>query len=155
MVRVEALGPDDWETTRDLRLAALLNAPEAFGGTYEETAKRTEADWRAWPKNGQVFAARIDDEPVGMACGWQDPEKPDVTALIGMWVAPKARGGSVAKALIDAVAQWARERDSQAIELTVYESNVAGRRAYLKHGFADTGPSLEYANALNMRLDLS
>src|SRR5689334_8540695 len=73
MVDVEPLRPDDWKTTRDLRLRALLDAPEAFGGTYADSAARDEASWRAWPRNGQPFAAYRDGEPVGMVCAWLDP----------------------------------------------------------------------------------
>ena len=77
----------------------------------------------------------IPGEPVGMACGWPDPQAPNVTLLIGMWVAPPARGGDAAAELIDAVTRWARARRSVAVELTVYDSNPRARRAYEKYGF--------------------
>jgi RimJ/RimL family protein N-acetyltransferase len=154
MVKVEPLRADDWETTRGLRLRALLDAPEAFGGTYEETAKREEAHWRTWPRNGQAFAAWREGEPVGMACGWLDPETPGITALIGMWVAPEARGGEVATRLIDAVVDWARGNGSKAVELVVYDTNHRARRAYEKYGFTAEGPSAQWAGEV-MRLALS
>jgi RimJ/RimL family protein N-acetyltransferase len=154
MVTVEPLRPDDWKTTRDVRLRALLDAPEAFGGTYAETAKREEADWRAWPSNGQAFAAWRDGEPVGMACGWNDPETPGITALIGMWVAPQARGGEVTTRLIDAVVDWARGNGSDAVELVVYDTNQRARRAYEKYGFHVERPSAQWAGQI-MRLALS
>lgn len=153
MVKVEALGPDDWKTTRDVRLRALLDAPEAFGGTYEETAKRDETSWRAWPSNGQAFAAYVDGDAVGMACGWLNPEEPDVTSLIGMWVASEARGSDVAARLIDAVVDWARSQGSDAVELVVYDTNGRARRAYEKYGFAVNRPSEGWPGQV-MRLDL-
>jgi RimJ/RimL family protein N-acetyltransferase len=154
MVTVEPLRPDDWKTTRDLRLRALLDAPEAFGGTYEETSQREEADWRAWPRNGQAFAAwPLDGEPVGMACGWLEPETPSVTNLIGMWVAPQARGGEAATKLIDAVIDWARAQGSAAVELVVYDTNARARRAYEKYGFRVDRTSEEWSGQI-MRLEL-
>ncbi len=152
MVNVEPLGPDDWKTKRDLRLRALLDAPEAFGGTYEDSAKREEDDWRAWPRNGQPFAAYRDGEPVGMVCAWLDPENPGVTTLIGMWVAPAARGTDAATRLIDAVADWGRARGSRAIELNVYDTNPRAQRAYEKYGFRRTDSG---TGCVPMRLDLS
>jgi|RhiMethySRZTD1v2_1073278.scaffolds.fasta_scaffold752493_2 GNAT superfamily N-acetyltransferase len=153
MVDVKPLWPDDWETTRKIRLRALLDAPEAFGGTYEETAKRDEASWRSWPSNGQAFAAYRDGEPVGMACGWLNPDDPDVTNLIGMWVAPDARGTETSARLIDAVVGWAGQRGSAAVELVVYETNARARRAYEKYGFTVDRPSHEWRGQV-MRLAL-
>src|SRR5882672_11341225 len=108
MIEIRALYADDWAVTKALRLAALLDSPEAFGGSYEESVRRSEEQWRAWPVDGQVFAAVLNGEPVGMGCGWRPPEASS-TNLIGMWIAPAARGTGLAALLIDAVAEWARD----------------------------------------------
>src|SRR3954453_19700780 len=108
MIEVKALHSEDWAVTKALRLAALLDSPAAFGGTYEDSVHRSEEQWRSWPTDGQVFAAVVDGEPVGMSCGWR-PVGASSTLLIGMWVAPAVRGTGVAPLLIDAVAGWARD----------------------------------------------
>jgi len=115
MIEIRALGADDWALTRALRLAALVDSPEAFGGTYAESVQRSAEQWREWPRDGQVFAAVVDGEPVGMGCGWRPPGASG-THLIGMWIAPAARGTGLAPRLIDAVAQWARGNGSDALD---------------------------------------
>lgn len=43
---VVRVAEDDWESYRDLRLAMLLDAPDAFWTTYADVADRDEAAWR-------------------------------------------------------------------------------------------------------------
>ena len=154
MVEIKALGPDDWRLTRQLRLDALLDAPYAFGGTYEATAQRTEEQWRVWPSGGQVFAAFIDGRPVGLACGVASGN-PSYDYLIAMWVDQEARGHGAAPALIDAVAGWARGRGRDILELDVKEANEPAHRAYVKAGFTVIGPCAEHPGALTMHLPLA
>lgn len=154
MVEIKPLSPDDWRLTRQLRLDALLDAPFAFGGTYEATAARTEAQWREWPAGGQPFAAFLDGRPVGIVCGVPSRDA-RIDLLISMWVEQEARGSKVAPALIDAVAQWALQRGRDILELDVYESNEPAHRAYLKAGFTVIGPCAEHPGALTMHLPLT
>ncbi len=133
-VRVRRLGVDDWALTRTLRLAALRDAPEAFGGSYEEASVRTPEQWRAWPRRGVVYAAFDDDEPVGLACGWLPEDTPGFTDLISMWVSPAARGRRIVGMLIDAVAGWARGQGAT-MHVEVLASNRIARRAYARQGF--------------------
>jgi GNAT superfamily N-acetyltransferase len=153
MVEVKPLSPDDWRLTRQLRLDALLDAPSAFGGTYEATAQRTEQEWRTWPTGGQPFAAFLDGHPVGLACGVPSRDA-RIDLLIAMWVAWEVRGTGAAPALIEAVADWARGRGRGLLELDVYQTNEPARRAYLKFGFALVGPCAEHPGALTMHLPL-
>ncbi|MEV6521632.1 GNAT family N-acetyltransferase [Longispora sp. NPDC051575] len=148
VVTVRRLGPGDWELTRRLRLAALLDAPDAFGGTYADTLARPEEQWRSWPGGGPVFAAERDGLPVGLVCGFPHPD--GRAELISMWVAPGARGRRVAARLIDAVADWARESGAEALELHVYPHNQAAYQAYARYGFTDQ----EVADEILMRLPL-
>jgi len=154
MVEIKPLSPDDWRLTRQLRLDALLDAPYAFGGTYEATAQRTQEQWRDWPAGGQPFAAFLDGRPVGMACGVPSDD-PGFDYLISMWVEPEARGHQAGAALIEAVAAWSRDRGREILELDVYESNEPAYRAYLKAGFTVVGPCSAHPGALTMHLPLT
>jgi GNAT superfamily N-acetyltransferase len=154
-VVVKELGPDDWRLTRRLRMEALRESPEAFGGSYEEAANRTEEQWRAWPTAGVVFAAWADGEPVGLAGGWLPNTQPGVTKLISMWVAPAVRGRRLADRLMAAVVGWARRHGSTSVELDVFVENKEAHRAYARYGFvAENRPDVTSgAIAMRLRLD--
>ena len=69
MVSVRATGPGDWELVRDVRLAALRDAPDAFASTYEREAAYTEEQWRGWFSDRfAMFLAHLQDrtEPAGL-----------------------------------------------------------------------------------------
>jgi ribosomal protein S18 acetylase RimI-like enzyme len=145
-VRVERLREDDWASFRELRLRSLLDSPEAFGSTYGEESSRTERAWRDWAAGrwlggtAAVFAGRADDgTAVGIATGAEYQAEPHVAHVYAMWVVPDARGGGVGHALVDAVADWARDRGCDRLVLSVTESNRTARRFYEACGFEDTG----------------
>ncbi|HEY9408251.1 MAG TPA: GNAT family N-acetyltransferase [Jiangellaceae bacterium] len=157
-VRVETIGPDDWRTWRDLRLASLLDAPAAFGSTYEQWRDADETRWRArLEAPGVLMVARLDDEPVGTAGGFF-PSSSEAE-LISMWVAPAGRGRGVGDALVEAVLAWARRQAAPAIGLWVAEGNAPAEALYARHGFLHTGrrqplPSQSGVEEIAMRRSL-
>ncbi len=46
-MRVRRADEDEWEHIRDIRLRALLDAPDAFGSTFEGEAEDGESEWRS------------------------------------------------------------------------------------------------------------
>ncbi len=143
---VEQLGEDDWALFRELRLRSLLDSPEAFGSTHGAESSQTERAWRDWAAGrwrggtAAVFVGRADDgTPVGTATGAVYEAERGVTHVYAMWVAPDARGAGVGRALLDAVAVWARDRGCDRLVLSVSESNESARRFYATDGFDDTG----------------
>ncbi|MGI5182959.1 GNAT family N-acetyltransferase [Dactylosporangium sp. CA-152071] len=130
---------DDWQLKRQLRLAALLDSPDAFASSHLREAARSEAEWRDWPRHGSYFAAFDGPDPVGIACGWITPGAPDVAHLISMWVCPAARGRGAAGRLVAAVTGWARGQGTRRVELEVAGGNTAALRTYARAGFTITG----------------
>ena len=69
MILVREVTADDWELMRDVRLAALSEAPYAFGSTYAREAAFTEGNWRGRIGGPSVtffaFAEPDDAAPAG------------------------------------------------------------------------------------------
>ncbi len=154
MIAVREVTPDDWELLRDVRLAALAEAPYAFGSTYAREAGFTEERWRGrFSQRSVTFFAQ--PEPAGGTgpTGGTGPGpgaagpaglggvfvEDGVAELVSMWVRPSARGLGVGEALVEAACAWARGRGHPALFLWVTESNGAARRLYERCGFTATG----------------
>lgn len=138
LVVVRRVVPDEWQSFRSIRLAALADAPTAFVTTLEQALQFDEQLWRSRTAEGGTMIARADDRPVGLV-GAYVPE--DVALLVMMWVEPSSRGTGVAEALIDSVVAWAGERDLPEVRLWVVEGNERAERAYQRCGFTRTGRS--------------
>jgi GNAT superfamily N-acetyltransferase len=133
---VRRLRPAEWRTYRALRLAALVDAPHAFGSTLEGELARTEADWRGRLRRRVLFAALIDGVPVGTAGYLREG---DGAELISMWVDPRCRGRGVGDDLVSAVVAWSERKRRGVLRLWVSEGNRPAERLYARHGFVRTG----------------
>lgn len=136
------LSPDEWALWRRLRLAALAEAPSAFGSRLADWQGEGDAEdrWRSRlsiPRSHNV-AALLSEQSVGMASGVPTSEA-DVVELISMWVAPAARGRGVGDALVGEIERWARSIDARVLRLSVAEDNMAASALYQRHGFEYTG----------------
>ncbi|RZT20781.1 ribosomal protein S18 acetylase RimI-like enzyme [Kribbella sp. VKM Ac-2569] len=139
MVELNNVGPDDWKAWRELRLAALEEAPFAFGSQLADWINAPEERWRerlSVPDAYQVIAS-IDGTPAGMA-GSFIGEAPQTAELVSMWVAPAGRGKGVGNALMTAIEDWARGVGAATLELSVVPGNDPAHNLYLRHGYVDT-----------------
>lgn len=139
MIEVRALTSDDWTVWRELRLAALTEAPDAFGSRLEDwQGDGDRADrWRARLEipGGYNVVAVADGEPVGMASGL--PSSRGGVELTSMWVRPSARGRGVGDLLVHAVERWARQNGARALRLGVMTGNRPAIALYQRHGFVE------------------
>jgi GNAT superfamily N-acetyltransferase len=139
VIEVRELGPDDWQVWRVLRLAALEEAPAAFGSQLSDWVDAKEERWRARlgiPGSRNVVAV-LDGRPVGMASGLPT-EEDGVVALVSMWIEPAGRGQGIGDQLMAAVEQWAREAEAHTLKLSVVAGNDKAHDLYLRSGFTDT-----------------
>src|SRR5436190_2193874 len=109
-VVVRRIKPTEWPTLRELRLASLLDAPEAFGQTHENALAIPDAEWQQISRasaSGNTrtwLIASVDGVDVGLVQARK--RAPDDCLVFSMWVAPEARRSGVCQVLIDAVAEW-------------------------------------------------
>lgn len=142
VIEIHVLTPDDWATWRQLRLAALSEAPYAFGSRLADWAGDGDAEerWRGRlgiPGSHDVVAM-LDDRGVGMASGVPTSHAGTVE-LISMWVAPGARGRGVGDVLVRDIEAWARTIGARVLRLSVAEDNAQAEALYQRHGFQYTG----------------
>lgn len=140
MIELRELFEDEWLDWRALRLAALAEAPEAFGSTVSDWSGPldTEERWRARLRDvAHNVVAEVDGSPVGMVSGIEPHE--GAAELISLWVAPSARGLGVGDALIEDVVGWARAHGASTLLLDVRDGNDVAIALYVRHGFCDVG----------------
>lgn len=145
VIDILVLSPDDWRIWRELRLAALEEAPYAFGSRLEDWQGENDREdrWRerlTLPGSYNVVAT-IEAKPVGMASGV--PTEGGPVSVISMWVGPSARGRGVGDALLEAIQRWAQLSGARSLRLNVAEGNPSARALYERNGFRFTGEVLE------------
>jgi GNAT superfamily N-acetyltransferase len=134
-VRVRALGEDEWEAYREVRLAALQESPEAFAATLDDEKGYDEDFWRLRMRRSQRLVAEdADGRAVGVASVGQAQDGGDrVAELFGLWVTPAQRGAGVATKLVQAGADTAREQGRSHLAYWVGSDN--GRAVAFASGF--------------------
>ena len=133
---IDRVAPEDWRRMREVRLAALADSPDMFGSTLARELAFDAEEWRRRAARPATFLASRDGVDVGTAGvfafdgGW---------FVMGMWIAPAARGTGVVEALLAACESVALDAGADTISLGVMEDNPRGRRAYERAGYAYTG----------------
>ena len=158
---IRAVREAEWEELRELRLAALQNAPRAFGETYAEALALPDASWReraakgARPESRVIVAQARDGSWIGTArmglaveSSAEEPLPVEVDALpvveiMGVFVRPEHRGGGdsgVAARIVRESCDWANTEFGAAwAVLDVRDDNPRALAFYRKLGFTDSG----------------
>jgi GNAT superfamily N-acetyltransferase len=164
-VEISRITPDDGPELQAVRLAALADAPFAFGSTLAEEAERTDAEWsdRArWGAAGVeriTLLARQEQRVVGIAGGYREEIGATEVDLVSMWTAPDVRRSGLGRRLVGAVIDWAADTGASAVRLWVTRGNAPAQRLYESMGFVETGeyqplPSDPCADEIRMVLQL-
>ncbi|MDQ2876900.1 MAG: GNAT family N-acetyltransferase [Actinomycetota bacterium] len=130
MITIGRLAPTDrdaWET--------LFRGYIDFYQRYEPP-EMYERAWREFRADTRLHAlgARLDGHLVGITHFFVHPSTsgPDVCYLQDLYTAPEARGQGAGRALITAVAGWARANGCRRLYWHTHESNITARRLYDK-----------------------
>jgi ribosomal protein S18 acetylase RimI-like enzyme len=143
VLRLKAITRNEWRLWRALRLAALSEAPAAFGSTLAEWSGAGDSETR-WKERLSITGARdliafSDEEPVAMLTGVPDQDDATRVWLISMWVAPHARRNNLGRRLVDDIVEWANQTGRASVNLMVRVNNDSAILLYRSCGFIETG----------------
>jgi GNAT superfamily N-acetyltransferase len=153
---------DDWQTLRAVRLAALADAPYAYGSTLAVEEGFDETEWRRRLDTALWVLAVHNAENAGIVGVYLS--EPDTPMLIAMWVDPAHRGHGVGDALITEMMSWVRqcslrklrseEKRWSRVVLRVADGNDAARELFLRHGFVPTGERVPLESDPGVRTEI-
>lgn len=139
-INVRALGEEDWQQYRDIRLTALRDSPQAFVATRAHEAALDEQAWRERMRRARRLIAERNATVVGVvSLGQGDPEHSCTGELFGLWVAPAGRGSGVAWKLVEAGATLALADGHKNLGYWVGTSNGPAVAFASGFGFRPTG----------------
>jgi RimJ/RimL family protein N-acetyltransferase len=153
--RIARLTESDWRVFAVIRLQALTDALGQSDPQYQKEVAFTSAQWRRRLRNHAQFAALIGDRPVGLISAQQ--EHAASVYLYSLWLDPAARGRGLARPLVAAAVDWARDQGVRAVTLRVASGNMAARAVYESLGFASEtmAETVEPRDEVAMTLSLS
>jgi GNAT superfamily N-acetyltransferase len=128
MIAIGRIGAADraaWDT--------LFTGYNVFYGRTPDQAFLDRALARFEPDTDlHALGAKLDGELVGIAHFFTHPSTtgPDVCYLQDLFTSAAARGKGVGRALIEAIADWARERGCGRVYWLTREDNTTARRLY-------------------------
>lgn len=142
---VRAFQPHEWPLYRDLRLAALRDAPDAFGSTLAREEGIPEPEWSARLAAGaaspldQPLVAKDAGRPVGLA--WVRIAANDLSTatIYQVWIHPEARRRGIGRLMLDTAIAWARDAGASAMELSVACGPESAIEFYRRAGFVEVG----------------
>jgi ribosomal protein S18 acetylase RimI-like enzyme len=135
---IRPIGPHEVDRYREVRLAALTDAPSAFTATLAEALALPAATWV-----DQVCSS-VDGESVIVVA---DPGAPGLVGLavgipwgerarvVSVWVDPAWRGGGIARRMIEAVCAWAARSGYDHAQIETAVANPGPQRLYEDLGF--------------------
>ncbi len=141
MVTIRRIAKGEWELFKQVRLAALKEAPYAFGSTYDRALERTtqswmdQADGSAQGEMRATFLAFSEDGPVGITALYRNEKDVNEGEVLQVWVAPKTRGTGLAQRLMATTLTWAEEQGVETALATISKSNLGAVAFYEKCGF--------------------
>lgn len=142
---VRRIAPGEGQLLREVRLAALCDAPDAFASGFDEESRwparvwETKAAERASGCADANFVAESEGRVVGLVGAYRSEAEPQTVELVSMWVAPEARGAGIGAQLVEKVVEWATVTGAARVALWVVRGNEPATVLYERAGFVRTG----------------
>lgn len=146
-MKIRATEERDWMILKEIRLAALLDTPTAFGVSYQKSIANSDEQWKQYASSEtqpKFWLAFNDDKAIGMIGAVMDQS--DRYNLIAMWVEPESRELGVAGRLVNTVKSNAINNGFKQVFLDVSPDNLKASRFYRKHGFIFIGEAKPLAS---------
>ncbi|YAL83767.1 N-acetyltransferase family protein [Dermacoccaceae bacterium W4C1] len=147
-ITVRALGDDDWQVYRDIRLTALQDSPEAFAASHQTEQEFDEQFWRQRMARSRRLVAEQEGRLVGVVSVGTIVDTEDLDEngnatevlgeLFGLWVDPALRGQGVAWKLVQAGVDQARHEERSHVAYWVGVDNGRGVAFASSFGFRPT-----------------
>jgi RimJ/RimL family protein N-acetyltransferase len=151
--RVARLAESDWRMFATVRLHALADSLGADDPQFRQESSFTAAQWRRRLREHAQFAALVDNRPVGLIGAQQ--ENAETVYLYSLWLDPAARGHGLARPLVAAALDWARDRQARVVTLRVAVDNAVARGVYESLGFsAVTSEGVNARDEVSMSLSV-
>ena len=147
-VSVVAVGPQDWQGLRAIRLEALRSEPAAFSSSYEETLARSDEHWQQRLANDHSvhLLAKARGRPIGMVGGYLGSDEGDdcIAVVFGMYLTREHRGRGIGRLLLmPLIDRLSAFPQITTIRLGVTQTQEQARRLYESMGFQVVGKTEE------------
>ena len=148
----------DASRVKALRLEALGDpvAHIAFLDTLEDAQAQPEQFWIdrtvAAALNHEAAQFVAETGRVWVASVTVLHREGDRALLVGVYVRPQSRGGSILNQLVAAAETWAKRQGCSELALEVHEDNLRAQAAYRKLGFVFTGEASDGANGRELEM---
>ena len=132
-IKIEKASATEAERLKRLRLAALKDAPYAYGAVYEVDKEKPISFWQQTLVNSNWFFTSIDGVDIGLI-GVEKAAKDRGSDcwISGWWIAQSFRGQGVAALMLSAIDKFCIENRWLKQGLGVWPENQRAIAAYLK-----------------------
>lgn len=137
-IEVRSLSENEWQVYREVRLAALADAPDAFVASLEAEEACGEDFWRERMHRAHRIVAERDAKLVGLVGLGLHDEDPEAGEVFGLWTAPTVRGQHVARDLVSTAARRATEDGCRLLYFWAVSDNASAIGFASSFGFRPT-----------------
>ena len=142
-IEITKAGAEDAQRLRSLRLAALKDAPDAFGVKHEDELLISDSQWQDRLKYTYWCFVVADGVDIGLlAADKADKDRNSDCWLSSWWISEAFRGQGVAALMMEWVIKLSQENEWKIIGLGVWPENLRARNAYKKLGFVEADKPL-------------